>query len=136
MKIAYFPFFGRNWTITNGNLMVRTRAYIPNPTYDPNDPNSIIGTFSHGWADLGPATIAGAGRSPSRSLATSLSRAPVRLASRSLNACHVLGMQEAPLRLPLTQFSSYRRHQVSGVGRRSVVLSLAESRRLSQRLRS
>ena len=35
--------------------MVRTRAYIPNPTYDPNDPNSIIGTFSHGWADLGPA---------------------------------------------------------------------------------
>jgi len=102
MKIAYFPFFGRNWTITNGNLMVRTRAYIPNPTYDPNDPNSIIGTFSHGWADLGPATIAGAGRSPSRSLATSLSRAPVRLASRSLNACHVLGMQETPLRLPLT----------------------------------
>ena len=49
------------YNVVGNDLMVlvgSTQGYTPNPNYDPNDPNSSIGTFSDTplWADLGPAT--------------------------------------------------------------------------------
>ncbi len=48
------------YSVHGGELYSHFGFYTPNPGYDPNDPNSLLGTFTSVDVDLGPISVSGA----------------------------------------------------------------------------